>query len=212
MLYVGNKLADKLNQIGISTIGDLVNFSNKQLLKNIFGKQYSYYLNHANGVCFETINDKRYIFKSISCEKTFASDIYEEQEFLNQLYQLCQKNYLRMISRGLMCKTIHLKIKYSNFHTQVLSATFSDYTRNLHFLHQTAIRLFEKNCQIAKKPIRLIGISYAKLMYVSDNPNPPKLFEKQLSKQQCQLLKIINDINKKIGEHNVDLACNLLIQ
>lgn len=79
MFMVGKSLSKRLNTIGINTIGDLANFKDIDLLKNIFNKNYLDYINNANGYLLDVeVNDEKP--KSFSIKRTFASAMSEGVE------------------------------------------------------------------------------------------------------------------------------------
>lgn len=211
MLYVGKKTSQKLNKIGIFKVVDLIHIKNENKLKKILGKHYIEHINHAYGICYEKINTNKVPCKSISTEETFVSDLYDESECYKKIHDLCWQSLRRLQNRGLLCKTIALKIKYTNFNLKVFSTTLNHYSNDFHLLYTEFINLFNKNNELNKRAIRLIGIGFAHLKYISEHFQNPTLFDHQFTKQQIQLLDIINKINNKIGEHCVDLACNLLL-
>ncbi len=83
---VGPKTADRLEKIGVLTIGDLANKSLPELVQH-FGKNGADLLQHANGIDESPITTFHEP-KSVSHEVTFSKDIKDRQKLLKTIQEL----------------------------------------------------------------------------------------------------------------------------
>ncbi|MDA2955664.1 MAG: DNA polymerase IV [Actinomycetota bacterium] len=111
---VGPVTFEKLNGLGIKTVGDLANFDSAVLIA-VLGDSLGRHLSElAKG------NDDRDVepdrdAKSIGHEETFSSDITEYQIAHDHLVRLADSVATRCRQSHVGARTISLKIKYANF-------------------------------------------------------------------------------------------------
>ncbi len=157
MYGIGAKTAEKLNRIGMKSIGDLAT-SEKDLLVKVFGKSgYEIYL-RANGiddspVVAHTFED----MKSIGRSTTLPEDVTDIEKAKLVLMELADD--IGMTARRYDKKghTVHITLKYSDFKVITKQATVPA-THATKEIYQAGCSLLE---QIWSRfhPVRLIGIS-----------------------------------------------------
>jgi DNA polymerase-4 len=112
---VGPKTAEKLDKMGIATVGELAQRSEEELRKH-FGKRGSEMVQQAQGI------DKRSVIveherKSVSQERTFAHDLRDAKSLKGQLWKLSRGVARHLQKAGLAAGTIGIKLRYSDFET-----------------------------------------------------------------------------------------------
>ena len=122
-----------LDALGIKTIGELANFQNFELLKEIIGDVNATSLvNHANGngsneVDVNVFND----VSSISNSQTFERDEYSITNMKLLLKVLTNTMCNRMEKQNLKAYNFRLQLKYSTFKVASKSITLKNPTMSI---------------------------------------------------------------------------------
>ncbi|MER2996822.1 DNA polymerase IV [Pontibacter populi] len=162
---IGKVTAAKMQSMGIVTGADLRERSEAELIRN-FGKVGSYYYRIARAQDERDVQPHR-IRKSIGSERTFETDIAEEEAMLEQLQYLAKEVAQDMERLKATARTITLKIKYFDFTLNTRSKTFlSEFSAEDAIF--TVARDLLRSPQLPQFPIRLLGISVSSLLYQHD--------------------------------------------
>lgn len=199
---VGDKTAQKLNEIGIYKIKQLKKLNLSELNK-LFGKngKQLYDLIRGKDDRKVQINEAA---KSISNETTFRCDIKEMDLLLKHLSQLSQKVTRRMRKKQLVGNTVFIKVKDNNFKVRTRRITVKRYIDSTDDLYKLSKQLLE-NVKI-NKPIRLIGVGIAGLK--AKNKEQMSLFQSSEHKDEFNLA--IDSIKDKFGNKSIRRARDLL--
>jgi DNA polymerase IV (DinB-like DNA polymerase) len=161
MLWIGEKTEQKLNNMGIRTIGDLAK-SDVSMLVDRFGVMGRRYNQWAHGVYASEVSPGRGTRKSLGHESTFAEDTRERDVALERLEDICRRIHERAVKRNMLFKTVTVKIRYDTFETHTHGATLPFHTNQLTELRKTTEELFRRYVQMNKR-IRLIGLRISNL-------------------------------------------------
>lgn len=113
---VGPKTLERLERLGIVTIGDLA-ASPHQGLVSALGASHGHHLhNLANGRDDRAVESDRSV-KSIGHEQTFREDLHERPSLDRELLRLADAVAARARSAGLAGKTVQLKVRFADFST-----------------------------------------------------------------------------------------------
>jgi DNA polymerase IV len=157
MYGVGAKTAEKLNSMGIKTIGDLAKFD-KNLIDKNFGKGGNEIYLHANGIdnspVLARVSDD---IKSIGREKTLPEDITDIEKAKIVLMELADDIGMTARKQEKKCRTVHITLKYSDFRSTTRQTTIPA-TSATKEIYQAGCRLLKQNWN-KSHPVRLIGIS-----------------------------------------------------
>ncbi len=157
MYGIGNKTADKLNQLGIQTIGELAKHDRSQLLKT-FGKYGDEIYLHANGHDISPLQPHTSgDMKSIGRSTTLPNDITDIESAKLVLLELTDDIGMTARKYGKNARTVHITIKYSDFKVFTRQTSIPP-TCVTSAIYQAACNLLEQNWN-RFRPIRLIGIS-----------------------------------------------------
>jgi DNA polymerase IV len=157
MYGVGAKTAEKLNHMGIKTIGELASSDVNAVIKALgkFGNEI--YL-HANGIdkstVFARVDDD---IKSIGREKTLPEDVTDIEKAKIVLMELADDVGMTARKQGKEGRTVHITMKYSDFRSVTRQTTIPT-TSITKEIYQTGCSLLEQNWN-KSHPVRLIGIS-----------------------------------------------------
>lgn len=151
----GESTQQVLRKMGINTFGDLARFP-KDILDAKLGKMGGHFYNLAHGIDFRAVEPYEQV-KSVSNEHTFDEDVLDRDVMRKTLLHLSEKVGYRLRKKNLKGKTLHLKLRYSNFSTITRNRTLPDYTDSTCVLYETILDLFEKNYQEGRR-VRLLGV------------------------------------------------------
>jgi DNA polymerase-4 len=151
---VGKKMFRQLELLGIRTLGDVQRLPEKSLIQHLgkFGKR----LRSLSGGCDDSPVTPQAPHKSISSERTLATDTRDGR--LLKRYLLSQSGEVarQLRQAGLRAKTITLKIKDEDFKTATRRITIAVPTQSSETIYKHAARLLADYKTVKK--IRLIGV------------------------------------------------------
>src|SRR5271157_5252072 len=157
MYGIGAKTSEKLNRMGIKTIGELAKSDVSTVIKALGKVGNEIYL-HANGIDNSTVlarvDDD---VKSIGREKTLPEDITDIEKAKIDLMELADDIGMTVRKRGKQGRTVHITMKYSDFRsvTRQITIPATSVTKEI---YQAGCRLLEQNWN-KSHPVRLIGMS-----------------------------------------------------
>jgi DNA polymerase IV len=157
---VGAMTHQKLDAMGVKTLGDVRRYSEAALLKRLgkFGKRL---LELAAGIDPSSVVPAS-AHKSVSTETTLGADTADAELLAAHLLRQSEDVAKQLRKLEVKAKTITLKIKHADFKQVTRSTTLSIPTQSSKNIYREAIRLF-KNYAIRKK-IRLIGVGASGLV------------------------------------------------
>jgi DNA polymerase-4 len=157
---VGPRMAERLAALGITTIGELAQRSERELVRSL-GRQGYELAQHARGI------DKREIVterpsKSISSETTFPQDI-EDWELLEAALAEQAHDVVRHLQKQqLRCTTVKIKVRWPDFSITSRQTTMPEPTAERGAIEDAARRLLLQLWQ-GNKPVRLLGVGVSGL-------------------------------------------------
>ena len=154
---VGRKSAEKLNRLGIQTVGDLARLPQKFLV-DTFGKGGETMYHHARGQDFDPVVPRSHDdVQSIGRSTTLSENVSDLDKAKLVLMQLADEVAATARKNGVCGKTVQITLKYTDFST-VTRQTAIGASCGTQDLYLAGCRLLEANWSV-DKPIRLIGIS-----------------------------------------------------
>ena len=153
---VGQKTADHLHRMGIFTGADLRR-ATLEHLRQEFGKMGQVFYDFARGI------DERPVVtewerKSVSCERTYETDIYKRAQVLIELYHTAEELERRLAKSGFEGRTLTLKVKYADFRQITRSLTQEKMLRTKDDVLPLAKQLLAQVDYSQQHPIRLMGL------------------------------------------------------
>ncbi len=182
----GKSTAQKLQLIGINTIGDAA-AADRALLQSFLGQSSGAYIwNSANGISKSKVVAEREQAKSVSNERTLSEDIGRENYQADGVPVICmlsQKVAGRLQKSGLVGQTITFQIKSSDFERHSRQMSLQAMTDRAKDIEEAALLLAD---QLLGGPdglfaqgvtIRLIGVGVSRLSEKEKTVHQMDLFE-----------------------------------
>ena len=157
---VGKKTYPILHDEGIHTIGDFMNKDNEELVRDIVGNQYDYFVEALSGKTTNVVDPNRYSEpESISKSMTFDTPLTTYDDVLINLLKMADDVYLQLKSAKKKAKTITITLRDTNFNTITRSKTITDYTNDKTVLKYYVEELLDDNYNYI--PLRLVGVGFS---------------------------------------------------
>ena len=171
---VGDKAAERLQRLGLTTVGDLARAS-QAMLRGAVGDAAAAHLHELSWG-----RDPRKVVpeheeKSIGAETTFETDVTDPAVLRRHLLALSDKVGARLRAAGQVGRTVSIKVRWSDFRTVTRSrtmATTTDVAREIFETSQALLRTLG-----VAEPVRLIGVRVEGLAPAASAPRQLTLGE-----------------------------------
>lgn len=206
LLYVGKATKNKLNRIGIYTIGDIANTS-PDILRKLLGKWGDLIYGFANGFDSSPVahmNDNTEV-KSIGNSTTTPRDMESFDDVKVVMYVLCDSVCRRLREQGFMAKTVGISIRDNELNSFTRQCTLENYTCLTKDITQSAFSLFKRSYKM-QRPLRSIGVSVTD--FVQNNiPHQINFLQNEERLIQNETLdKTLDVLKKRFGNYIVQPA------
>lgn len=205
LLYVGKSTTQKLNNLGICTIGQLATFD-KKLLRQKLGRWGDFLWDYANG------NDSSIVakigesddVKSVGNSITYYRDMDNMEDIKALIYMLSESVAYRMKKACVgRAKTLHISVVDNELSHYSMQSGFCVPTNLSADIAQKAIELYIKNYANIKK-VRGVGVSVSNFV----KEEQILIGEDQKSREKLLTLdNTVEDIRRRFGQ---DAVCRAL--
>jgi DNA polymerase-4 len=146
--------------------------------------------------------------KSISHETTFAQDIDDREALVAWLVELAEQVARRLRRHKLRGRTVHLKVRFSDFRTITRAQTLAAPTDVTQEICQAALCLFRQRMPAGRFAVRLLGVGVSGF----DNSEQVQqaLFGDAEHDAQSQLDQATDQIRERFGAGALGRASGLL--
>ncbi|MEZ0353456.1 DNA polymerase IV [Mycobacterium sp. pR1184] len=169
---IGPVAEEKLNRLGIETIGQLAALTDAEVA-NILGATVGLALHRlARGIDDRPVAERAEA-KQISAESTFAVDLTSLEQLHDAIAPIAEHAHQRLLRDGRGARTVTVKLKKSDMSTLTRSATLPYATTEAGPLVALARRLLLDPREIG--PIRLLGVGFSGLSDVRQESLFPDL-------------------------------------
>jgi DNA polymerase-4 len=205
---VGRVTAQALDRLGVRTIGDMRRLP-QDLLQQQFGAHGIHLWQLAHGQ-----DDRRVVpdrdAQSVSHETTFAHDIEDIDVLRAWVLELAEQVACRLRRNELRGRTVHLKVRYGDFHTITRAHTLPAPTNVTREICDAAADLLCTRLLNRRLSVRLLGVGVSGLTY--SPPVQQLLFDRDQQDVQSNLDRATDQIRQRFGTDAVRRASGLLHQ
>ncbi len=205
---VGKVTEQKLNALGIRTVGDIAALDNS-LLEEHLGKWGLDLAGKARGedagAWFDGTIGAAETAKSISHEHTYDIDTANPAQIEATLMRLSEMVARRLREQHLHARTLQLKLRYKDFTTITRAHTLEAPTQLDNEIFQQIRKLFYTNWRVAAE-VRLLGVQAS---CFAEQPSQGNFLEKESREKWQQALSAVDRVRDKFGESSITLATGM---
>jgi DNA polymerase-4 len=162
---VGPRTAERLNEAGINTIGQIAGQRRDRLIE-LFGTSHGGGLwDRAHGYDDSPLEPDR-AARSYSAEHTFPYDTIDRRQLWNELRSQSAEVAERLQAEGLHAGEVAIKLRYASFETLTRQTRLSLPTASAEQIALAAAALMRRHWDRSRS-VRLIGVRAARLMSAS---------------------------------------------
>lgn len=200
---VGQKMAQRLELLGIRTLGDVRKLPEKSLLKHLgkFGQR----LRALSSGADDSPVTPHASHKSASSERTLAADTSDIKLLKRYLLSQSEEVAKQLRKSGVRAKTITLKIKDAGFKTVTRRTTIAIPTQSSKTIYKHAAQLID-DFKMTKK-IRLIGVGTSGFSTVTASVQMGLFDHKEEPRDNWKKVdEAIDSISQKFGKNVIRRA------
>jgi DNA polymerase-4 len=153
---VGPVTAARLRERGIERLVD-VRTTDEKVLREAVGSLAEWLRRLANGIDDRPVEPNRET-KSSGSEITYNEDLTDINEIRHEIDEMARDAASWLERKQLFCRTVTIKVRYSDFSTITRSHSKTPTTRDSDDIASRAIALLERT-EAATRPVRLLGVS-----------------------------------------------------
>jgi DNA polymerase IV len=163
---VGPVTAARLRERGIERLVD-VRAADERVLREAVGSQTEWLRELAHGIDERKVEPNRET-KSSGSESTYSQDLTDINEIRQEIDGMARDAAEWLEKHQLLCRTVTIKVRYSDFTTITRSHSTTPPTRDGEDIAQRAVSLLDRT-DAAARPVRLLGVSVHNL----EDPSAP---------------------------------------
>jgi DNA polymerase-4 len=164
---VGPVTAQRLRERGIDRLID-VRRVDPGVLREAIGSSADWLRQLADGIDDRPV-EPHHDPKSSGTENTFAEDLTDLAEIRHEVDEMARDGAAWLERKGLTCRTVTIKVRYSDFTTVTRSHSRTPPTRDRDDIAARAIALLDRT-EAGQRPVRLLGVSVHNLI----DPDEPR--------------------------------------
>ncbi|MDQ1744757.1 MAG: polymerase [Pseudonocardiales bacterium] len=153
---VGQRTAEPLRRLGIRTVGELAGTSLDTLRRAVGTASADHLHALANGRDEREVNPD-HVEKSISTDRTLATDLLTEAEVCRELLRGSGEVAERLRQAGWVARTVGIKIRFADFTTVTRVRTLAEPTDVAAVVYAETVNLY-RSLALDRPRIRLVGV------------------------------------------------------
>ena len=201
---VGPRMAERLHGGGLRRIGDLLEISEERLERLVGERSAGHLRRLARGEDRRPVDGRRRS-KSISEERTYGEDLRGEDAIDRALLARAEGVSRQLRKKGLVARTVHLKVRRGDFTTWTRSATLKRATDLAEPIVTAARELFRDRIDLGPGGgVRLLGVGVSSL--TTAGSGQIELFLDDDEQRARNIAKATDAVRNKIGEKGITRA------
>ena len=194
---VGAKTGERLAELSIVTIADLLKLDPEWLARRIGRESASSLLSLAQGIDPGEVECGG-ISKSLGRENTFAKDLFELDAMERELLAFSDEVASRLRAEHLKCGGVTLKIKFADF-TRITRAVMFEAPTDLgEPLYQAVRTMLRQRVELGNRGVRLLGVAATHLARSSEAEHT--LFPDDSTEKKERAALAIDRLRGKFGD------------
>jgi len=193
---VGPKLGERLERLGVRTVGELARRGEGGLARAL-GRRVAVLLwRRAHGL------DERPIVagherRQISEERTYVEDLHDPAEIRRELRARAEGVARALRRRGLLGRAVVLKVRDGRYRTVTRTRTLPEPTDLASRIFSTGWCLFHERVDLQGRGIRLIGLGVRDL--VPESELTPALFPDERGRRERRAARLADELEARFG-------------
>ena len=159
---VGKKTEKKLDTLNVHTVAQLAKFDVQKLV-DLFGRKLGVYFHNASLGIDDDPVEERGDPESIGRISTLKEDSQDLTVILEKAYMLCDNVHTRLLTKGLLYRTVTIRVVGDNLEVYSRSNTLENPTNSLEIFKNEAKQLFEKFFEEPDVKARRVGVTVSSL-------------------------------------------------
>ena len=202
---IGHQTANKLNEIGIHTIGDLAN-SDVNVLRKYFKNMAEQLILSAKGINYDEVSSASSSPKGISNEITLVSDTKNKEVLMEYILNICEMVCIRLRKEKKYATCVAIIIKTSSFKRKTHQKKLKNPTNTTSVIYDALKEVFME-MELDEK-VRLIGVRLDNL--VDSRVEQISLFNDiEKEESDSKLDDVLDMLKEKYGYKIIDKASNM---
>ncbi len=157
LVGVGRKNNEKMELLGIKTIGDLANYDVTKLVE-VFGRNLAgYFYNTSHGKDESPVQERGEV-ESISRILTLKEDTRDLSVVMEKANQLCEDVHATLVDRGLSFRSVGVTAVLRDMSIHSRSKSFETPTNDLEIIKETVRELFGRLLSEVELEARRVGV------------------------------------------------------
>lgn len=197
---IGPTTASRLRALGIRTLGDLAALDD-ETARQVLGSRGTTAVRRAQGIDTRPVREREPV-KSVSNERTFASDIREESDVRDALSGLAEHVAARLRRRGLRGRTVHLKVRFGDFTTRTVQETVPGGTNGNDEIAAIVVRLL----RCVWNPgvgVRLLGVGVSGFQDAPTQLELPVTEDARDDPRRRAVERAVDELRERFGDRAV---------
>lgn len=200
LLFVGHATKKKLNNLGISTIGELAK-TDLNIIKSYFGKIGEVLYAFANGVDVSPVTETAPANKGYGNTTVIAFDVDRSDVAKMILLSLAETVCTRLRSDNVMAGVVAVSIVDFQFHSFSHQMTLFGPTNITNKIHKAACQLFDEMWD-GVTPIRNLGIHTGRIVPATEEYQMD-MFDMERIEKLSRADKMVDEIRHRYGNDSV---------
>lgn len=202
LLYCGRATTQKLESIGVQTVGQLAKLDTN-IIKHKLGKNGIMLRNYANGLDTSRVAHETYSApaKSVGHGITCTDDLTTVDEAEKVIFSLAQDIGYKLRSMGLRAKGVHLSVRDNTLHTVVWQVALASSTQDELIIATEACKILRSN-YIWQKHVRSLTVTAINLESAEEEIQM-SFMDSPVNEKREALTRTIDEIHELFGKSSL---------